>query len=127
MKRWLVAGAIVALIASSAAAQQVMDGSEQKLDPEDRKLVLKMVTRGFFDPASSQFYSLGYQIAQGKIEKKTVCGYVNAKNRMGGYVGIEPFFYNTETSEVTFLPTELKPQATETFFQFVEALGCPRP
>lgn len=42
---------------------------------------------GLNDPASAQFRKLNFNPAGG-----TVCGEVNAKNRMGGYVGFTPFY-----------------------------------
>lgn len=41
------------------------------------------------DPGSAQFSDM-----QEGVSSDTVCGMVNAKNRMGGYVGKTPFFYN---------------------------------
>ena len=40
------------------------------------------------DPDSAKFEGL-----QAGITSGDVCGYVNAKNRMGGYVGKTPFYY----------------------------------
>ena len=34
-------------------------------------------------------------IGEKRFEGKSVCGYVNAKNRMGGYVGRSPYLYDT--------------------------------
>lgn len=41
------------------------------------------------DPDSAKFS----EVEKGK--SNSVCGYVNSKNRMGGYVGKTPFIYNT--------------------------------
>lgn len=50
------------------------------------------------DPDSAQFSGL----VAGK-EKGDVCGYVNAKNRMGGYAGNAPFFYEQITDTVAIV------------------------
>ena len=60
------------------------DGPESitAADSEDR--MKAAVVRDFYDPGSAEFRS---------IEKSTIgyCGEVNAKNRIGGYVGFEKF------------------------------------
>ncbi|MCA1337367.1 hypothetical protein [Pseudooceanicola marinus] len=51
------------------------------------------VTRDFFDPATAQFRDLRavtVHLADGTTETR-VCGEVNGKNRMGGYVGFQGF------------------------------------
>lgn len=47
------------------------------------------------DPSSVQFSDL----RQG-AEPGNVCGFFNAKNRLGGYVGKTAFFYENSTTEV---------------------------
>lgn len=51
------------------------------------------------DPESAQFSSL--QPGKGKGD---VCGLVNAKNRMGGYVGNTPFMYEKALVSATIVP-----------------------
>lgn len=55
------------------------------------------------DPDSAQFSEL----KNGK-DKGDVCGMVNAKNRMGGYVGATPFFYQklTESAAIVKAPED---------------------
>jgi len=51
------------------------------------------VTRDFFDPESAQFrgvQAVEVSLADGTQERR-VCGEVNGKNRMGGYVGYSMF------------------------------------
>jgi hypothetical protein len=47
------------------------------------------------DPESARFSEIA-------VKGNNVCGLVNAKNSMGGYVGPRPFVHNTE-SKVTLL------------------------
>lgn len=47
------------------------------------------VTNNLIDPDSAKFASVYKNPSSG-----SVCGLVNAKNRMGGYVGNTPFVYN---------------------------------
>ncbi|QIL72325.1 hypothetical protein G7048_19375 [Diaphorobacter sp. HDW4B] len=50
------------------------------------------------DPDSAQFS----EMRAGK-DTGDVCGYVNAKNRMGGFVGNTPFFYQQSTDTVAIV------------------------
>jgi hypothetical protein len=49
------------------------------------------VRSGLFDPYSAQFEDL--TVARNTNGGEFVCGFVNAKNKMGGYVGRAPFVY----------------------------------
>lgn len=46
------------------------------------------VTRMLFDPESARFQDL-----KARTDTKVVCGYVNAKNKFGGYVGFRRFYF----------------------------------
>lgn len=64
------------------------------------------VAQSLFDPESAKFST----IFNGK-GKYTICGFVNAKNRMGAYVGATPFVYTEEKGYpesilVSDLPTD---------------------
>jgi hypothetical protein len=48
------------------------------------------VKGGLFDPYSAQFEDLRVVTNQ---NGEFICGFVNAKNKMGGYVGKAPFVY----------------------------------
>ena len=50
------------------------------------------------DPGSAEFSDL-----RKGSEPDNVCGYLNAKNRMGGYVGKTPFFYEGATQMVAIV------------------------
>lgn len=116
---------------SHAGAQSVMDGSDAHLDEGAAETAMRAVLRYLTDPSSAQFYSLGYaKQSDGSSDKEMICGYVNARNQLGGYTGIEPFFINRATGgEAMLLPSELRsnPKAMPAFIRFVEALGCQRP
>jgi hypothetical protein len=53
------------------------------------------ITKRLKDPESARFSDI-------VVKGNNVCGLVNAKNSMGGYVGPRPFVHNTE-SKVTLL------------------------
>lgn len=54
------------------------------------------------DPASAQFR--GVNIHSSKAGPVSVCGEVNAKNRMGGYNGFQKFYYVIATQEAAIDP-----------------------
>ena len=63
-----------------------------------RKNAERAVLTGFFDPGSASFewpYGFSYgswkPLMQSRIEGWWTCGRINAKNRMGGYVGSRYF------------------------------------
>jgi len=61
------------------------------------KSLRKIVVDSLKDPASANFKDEFLSLSDDK-ESKTVslCGYVNAKNSMGGYSGFSAFVVNTE-------------------------------
>lgn len=93
---------IVAIAASAAAVTlavmhfKPLEGRNAQLDAAETavKAVLK-------DPESAQFS--GLWVGPGG---KYVCGDVNAKNAMGGYVGKQSFLLQVGTGRVEFMPRE---------------------
>lgn len=55
------------------------------------------------DPQSAQFSDFSNGAKEGDF-----CGYVNAKNRFGAYVGKTPFAYRAETDFATIAPHDLE-------------------
>jgi hypothetical protein len=66
----------------------VVDDSWRGIDRQLLDASLPAITEGFFDPSSVQLQKLMLPTKP----LATLCGEVNAKNRMGGYVGFRPFF-----------------------------------
>ena len=73
----------------------------------------KAVSQLLIDPDSAKFEGL----TKG-TEDYIVCGRVNAKNRMGGYVGFSPFFYYSDSKQATLV----KPADTSDFRSYWLAL-----
>ena len=60
-----------------------------KLDAAQLKAIERSVANGLKDPESARFNMItGVAGADGRVR---ACGYVNAKNSFGGYVGMRPF------------------------------------
>lgn len=122
--------ALVALLAGcNETRSNVSDGSDGNLQSADFEALSKAVLTGFFDPDSAQFASLHYLHKATGDDRSRICGWVNAKNRLGGYVGYQPFFYDVAEKKAFFLPAEIadQPQAQDTFAQLVDAMGCKAP
>lgn len=82
---------LLALLLAAPSAQ----ADDALIDAAKRAIGARM-----FDPYSAQFenITLGATAKGGPV----VCGTVNAKNRMGGYVGRRPFWYiDDQTFDVT--------------------------
>jgi len=63
--------------------------TNRQLTQQEMKTVEDAVRRSLTDPASAQFGELS--AAADDANLVAVCGYVNAKNGFGGYVGAKPF------------------------------------
>lgn len=86
----------VGKFASLALAMVALTGCDQIFGPigEARKAVRAVL----IDPDSAQFSDEVVTdhmfIGDKSFDESGVCGFVNAKNRMGGYVGRSPYIYN---------------------------------
>jgi hypothetical protein len=65
----------------------IMDGSGNDLPEPVRKRAIELLSESLKDPMSAQLR----RIRAGRYPE-SVCGEVNAKNSMGGYVGFSPFY-----------------------------------
>lgn len=70
------------------------------------------------DPDSAQFTAVQPGAAKGNF-----CGLVNAKNRMGGYVGSTPFFYEKSTTTSAIV----SPPKTDDFYSYWLAIRANSP
>jgi hypothetical protein len=61
------------------------------------------VKRDLLDPYSARIEDVSAGRDLVKPGLITFCGQLNAKNRMGGYVGRSPFYGNLRNGQVTFL------------------------
>ena len=80
---------VIAALALSGCVTDIADSKPASLSQSQIGQIQTTVVRDFFDPASAQFRDIravdvtlnnGQQI-------RRVCGEVNGKNRLGGYVG----------------------------------------
>lgn len=78
------------------------------------------------DPDSAKFRNIRYgYLVRGKPDHRIVCGEINAKNRMGGYVGYTPFNYINVDSKESII---ILPDKDDTLYDFDHTLlkgyGC---
>ena len=73
----------------AAAASTLGPGALVDLSNQQQQIIRAGIAKGLKDPESVRFGKLaGTRDKDGSI---TVCGYLNAKNSYGGYVGMSPF------------------------------------
>jgi hypothetical protein len=101
--------AVLALLACLITGCGSLGTQETKQIADAKEAVKGLLT----DPGSAEFESIEVRPAGGKPE--TVCGRVNAKNRMGGYNGFAKFFYVVATQEAKLEPTKLMDTIDEAF------------
>ena len=95
MKR-LVFITLFLFLAACAPPIDVVSYQPLTLTSAQMALVEATVTRDLFDPESARFrdvYAARSTVSRDgeQVEVTVVCGYINAKNRVGGYVGFTPF------------------------------------
>jgi hypothetical protein len=80
----------------------VAPGSPYKLSSEQIAKIKSVISEGLKDPESAKFPDPFVATKEGN--NITVCGYVNAKNSYGGYVGKKPFYVLGFASSGLFVP-----------------------
>lgn len=80
------------------ARADVIDGSDKTLPDGIMTEVIVGLAKTFADPTSAQFHSLQMNGQPKSIE--SLCGFVNLKNQIGGYVGFQPFVYTPFLKEL---------------------------
>lgn len=91
-----VAALVVALsvsLTACVAMTPIVESKPVPLSQRQTQQIKSTVTHDFFDPSSAQFRNIravDVTLQDGQRERR-VCGEVNGKNRMGGYVGFSMF------------------------------------
>jgi len=87
--RLLAVVAVCSLLPLPSYGQQVVDGSASVLGDDDLAQLLSALPGFLLDPSSAQLSKLHKDPDNGDY----ICGFFNAKNSFGGYVGMQPFRY----------------------------------
>ncbi|WP_417463247.1 hypothetical protein [Kordiimonas sp.] len=84
---------LLPLLSACLQMTPIEQSKSVKIPPALMQEIKTEVTRDFFDPASAQFRNIrlvDVTLKDGTQERR-VCGEVNGKNRLGGYVGFSMF------------------------------------
>lgn len=83
MLRWGLLG--IALVATSASAQTVMDGSDRTLNEQQLSRLKTILNETLNDPYGAQLQKLKI------VAPDRLCGSINARNSYGGLTGFRHF------------------------------------
>ena len=101
MRVALVTALISASFLANCVSSSVVSEQPSTLTRSQINQVQETVKYGLIDPDSASFRNvraIDMKLADGTTYK-SVCGEVNSKNRMGGYVGFTPFKGHMESSQ----------------------------
>ncbi|KQW22849.1 hypothetical protein ASC80_05775 [Afipia sp. Root123D2] len=90
----IIAAAFLATV-TSAFAQTVVDESGSGINPVAMESAKSAITWKLRDPISAQIKGVRL-IHTSELRPDVLCGYINAKNGYGGYVGFKPFYYEVK-------------------------------
>lgn len=76
----------IRLAQEAVKIQEEEKQDEEKKEGERIALLQAKAAEALFDPSSAQFRNVKLN-----TEKSALCGDINAKNKLGGYVGFRPF------------------------------------
>lgn len=95
----ITSGLVAALALTGCYNATAKDFSRVSLPPHIEKTARQQVIYSLSDPDSAQFRNFrGYSFS-GPTGGYVVCGEVNAKNRLGGYAGFQPFRTSVGSSQ----------------------------
>jgi hypothetical protein len=86
-------GVVIAVLAAGGLIAGSRPTSPEPTKPDPFQEVKAAVAAKMVDPGSATFQGLSV-----KVTDFAYCGEVNAKNRMGGYVGFQKFYAQRGTS-----------------------------
>ena len=109
----------VILMISSAYGQTVLDGSDQKLEPEDAKAMVRAVLDNL-NSQTAYFSSLSYKTAENGEDRDVICGIVDA----GGEYA---FYFIVSENASTILPKQMGSGGRDLLVQQLGEIGCPLP
>lgn len=89
---------ILVAITTSASAQKA-SAVERLLTPAETTIIQEAIKAKLLDPGAAQFRMNEYRVGSAYY-----CAIVNAKNRMGGYTGFQPFLIRLVDDDSTARP-----------------------
>jgi hypothetical protein len=94
---------------------------EQWLASSKMSKAKEAISQMLVDPDSAQFHDL--RRAKRIGGREVICGEVNAKNKLGGYVGRQPFAYDPSIGVAVFLAAD----SWRSYQEYFLACGVPNP
>ena len=88
------------IAAISLCAAMVFTGVANAKDSVEIAQAKASIASQLKDPGSAQFTKVIYVPPTGKAKVGIACGWVNAKNSYGGYVGFRPFYASGNYAEI---------------------------
>lgn len=105
--------AALALTASATAAGDY----PRPLTQAERAVIMKKADEVLFDGPSAR-----WQWPDKLNDKDSYCGFINAKNRMGGYTGWRPFYYGLGRFGI-LEDDEGKPSSNRIMYELICGVG----
>lgn len=93
----IIIAAIACATALPAAGQTVLDESFPADAGVEFEAMHQVISADFLDPRSAQYK--GLVVRDRLVDDFVICGWVNAKNSMGGYTPFVPFHYNIKRAQ----------------------------
>ena len=109
----------VFLMVSAAFCQTVLDESDQKLEPEDAKAMMRAVLDDLDSP-TAYFSSLSYKKTKDGEDRDVICGIV-------GHGGEYAFYFIVSGNESTILPKQMGSGGRDLLVQELNEIGCSPP
>lgn len=114
--------AAVPLAAAAPLPIPVLDATASAMSPDEHQALFAGLASKLVDPASAQLRKLNRPKKDGPL----VCGEINSKNRMGGYVGFVPFMAVMVNSkaEIMLNKREAYDAAPDEVLRIMASAGC---
>lgn len=120
--RLIIAAIFVVACALPAVAQSDLDGSFPADAGVEFEAMHQVISAEFTDPTSAQYKAMVKR--DRLLNDFVVCGWVNAKNSMGGYTPFVPFSYNVKRASGATYEGILNPTLRDLAMTALASSGC---
>ena len=119
MEEYMLRSLVIFLMVSAAYGQTVLDESDENLEPEHVKAMMKAVLDDL-DSSTAYFSSLSYKETADGEDRDVVCGIVSH----GGDYG---FYFSISETDATILPRQMGRGGRDLLVQQLGEIGCSLP
>ena len=117
MCRRLVVGLLVGLLGHVAHGQEIVGDAPAALSEEVRLQLFASLIPALVDPYSAKLHNV-------QVGETAVCGFVNAKNQFGAYVGLAPFAFTPHDGAIIVIPSTDQTPAGDFKRSMLAIYGC---